>query len=80
MCRVEKLGAPKNVDPKAKGPVSDFTLDVNELKTLAVENFEGKESIKDIQLSCVQLVSNMVQLADCSEERVTIFCPNARTV
>ena len=42
------------------------------------ENFEGKESVKDIQLNCVQLVSNMVQLADCSEEKVTVLCPKAR--
>ena len=42
------------------------------------ENFEGKEGVKDIQLNCVQLVSNMMQLADCSEERVTMLCPKAR--
>ena len=42
------------------------------------ENFEGEESVKDIQLNCVQLVSNMMQLADCSVERFTVFCPKAR--
>jgi hypothetical protein len=41
------------------------------------ENFEGKEGVKDIQLNCVQLVSNMMQLADCSEERVAMLCPKA---
>jgi len=43
LCRVEKLGAPKNLDPKAKGAQTDFTLDVNEIKALPVETFEGKE-------------------------------------
>jgi len=43
------------------------------------ENFEGKESVKDIQLNCEQLVSNMKQLADCSEERDTVLCPKALT-
>ena len=42
-CKVEKLGAPKNLDPKAKGAQTDFQLDVAEIKALPAETFEGNE-------------------------------------
>jgi hypothetical protein len=42
-CRIEKLGLPKNADPKAKGAMTDFMLDIAEIKTTPAETFEGNE-------------------------------------
>jgi hypothetical protein len=76
VCRVEKLGAPKNVDPKAKGPVSDFTLDVNELKTLAVENFEGKEEGVSIRFEPSSMADSKAILYITSNEGGEVYLFN----
>jgi hypothetical protein len=42
-CRIEKLGAPKNIDPKAKVTMTDFMLDTPEIKAVPADSFEGVE-------------------------------------
>ena len=42
-CKIEKVGAAKNLDPKAKAVLTDFILDTTEIKAPPAENFEGNE-------------------------------------
>jgi len=43
ICRIEKLGQAKNIDPKAKAAMTDFILDNTEIKALPAETYDGNE-------------------------------------
>jgi hydrocephalus-inducing protein len=57
-CKIEKQGAVKNLDPKAKVALTDFSLDTNEIKAPPADSFEGNELGLSIRFEPSSLVES----------------------